>query len=204
MNGKRALRAEVLKIRESLDPPRVAEASAAITRRVLQLPGFLNARTVLAYVDVRNEVQTAGLIRAALAAGKRVALPVTDRQQRALIPALIHTYPAALVPGAYGIPEPRRYTAIPPETLDCVLVPGLAYDYLGYRLGFGGGYYDRFLARVPRHTVLIGPAYEFQVYETVYPEAHDRAVHFVVTEARTLSFPGPPGRLGVEKPTEGC
>jgi|Deesub1362A_J573_1020465.scaffolds.fasta_scaffold00069_120 5-formyltetrahydrofolate cyclo-ligase len=197
MDRKRELRTEILKTRSALGPAEVARASAAVTRRVLDLPAFRESRALLAYVDVRNEVRTGALIRAALAGGKRVAVPVTDRERRELTPALIGIYPEGLTPGAYGIPEPRNYEEIPLGELDCILIPGVAYDYQGYRLGFGGGYYDRFLPRVRHHAVLIGLAYDFQVCRTVYPEPHDQPVHFVVTERRILCLAtGAPGWKG--------
>jgi 5-formyltetrahydrofolate cyclo-ligase len=189
MGRKRELRAEILEVRKALDAVEVKRASAAIARRVLSLPVFRESCNLLAYVDVRNEVRTAALIQAALGAGKRVALPVTDRERRNLIVARVSVYPEGLEPGGFGIPEPQRYEEILPRALDCILVPGVAYDYQGYRLGFGGGYYDRFLPQVGHHAVLIGLAYDFQVRPTVYPEAHDQQVHFVVTETRTLAFP---------------
>lgn len=178
----------MVKTREAMTPLEVERASAAVTRRVLSLPAFRESRYLLAYVDLRNEVRTGALIQAALAVGKQVALPVTNRERRALTAARITVYPEGLAPGAYGVPEPQRYEEMPPEVLDCILVPGVAYDYTGYRLGFGGGYYDRFLSRVRRHAVLIGLAYDFQVCATVYPEEHDQSVHFVVSETRTLDL----------------
>lgn len=188
MEHKRKLRAEMLSIRDAMDPGAAARASAAIARRVLDLPAFRESRTIMAYVDVRNEVGTGTLIRAALAGGKRVAVPVTDRERRRLIAARITDYPGDLAPGAYGIPEPREYREIRLGELDCILVPGVAYDLRGYRLGFGGGYYDRLLPRVRHHAVLIGLAYEYQVCDTVHPEPHDQPVHFLVTEMCTLQF----------------
>jgi 5-formyltetrahydrofolate cyclo-ligase len=192
MDRKQELRMAMMRIRASLNPAEVARASAAVTRKVLALPAFREAGTVLAYMDVRNEIQTGALIRATFDAGRRVAVPVTDRERRRLIAARITGYPIDLESGPYGIPQPRRYEEIPPGELDCILVPGLAFDYRGYRLGFGGGYYDRFLPRVRDDAVLIGLAYDFQICPTVYPEAHDRAVHVVITETRILDIRGGP------------
>ena len=188
MDKKQELRLEMLRLRDALSPAAAARAGAAVTRRVLALPAFRDAGTVMAYLDVRKEVQTRALIRKALASGRRVAVPVTDPERRRLIAAGVSGYPIDLEPGPYGIPQPKRYEEIPPGELDCILIPGLAYDVRGYRLGFGGGYYDRFLPRVRSDAVLIGLAYDFQLRPTVYPEAHDRAVHLVATETRILDF----------------
>ncbi|WP_243166710.1 5-formyltetrahydrofolate cyclo-ligase [Candidatus Desulforudis audaxviator] len=186
--GKQELRAAMLKARSLLDPAAAAEAGAVIARRVRELPAFRQARCLLAYVDVRNEVGTGTLIRAALDAGKTVAVPVTDRARRRLIPARITTYPEGLEPGAFGVPEPRYFEEIVDAVLDCILVPGVAFDGQGYRLGFGGGFYDRFLRRVGHRAVRIGLAYDFQICPTVYPDPHDEAVDYVVTEGRVLDL----------------
>ncbi len=186
--GKQELRAEMLKARSAMDPVAAAKAGASIARRVQELPAFQQSRYLLAYVDVRNEVGTGTLIRAALDSGKKVAVPVTDQVRRRLIPAEITTYPEGLEPGAFGVLEPLHFEEIAYTALDCILVPGVAFDHQGHRLGFGGGYYDRFLRRVGRRAVRIGLAYDFQVRPTVYPDPHDEAVDYVVTEDRTLDL----------------
>lgn len=185
-HGKQELRAAMLAARRLLDPLAVAAAEAAVARTARELPAFRQARCLLAYVSVRNEVGTGTLIRAALAAGKTVAVPVTDRARRRLVPARITTYPEGLEPGAFGIPEPRHFEEVAGAVLDCILVPGVAFDHRGFRLGFGGGYYDRFLHLVGRRAARIGLAYEFQVCPTVHPGPHDEAVDYVVTEVRVL------------------
>ena len=123
------------------------------------------------------------LINEALLAGKRVALPVTDINRQEIFMRAVGRYPEDLVPGVFGIPEPREACpAIAPEEIDLVLVPGVAYDINGYRLGYGRGYYDRFLPRLRPGALTVGLAYAFQIVPTVYPEAHDRPVRLIVTE----------------------
>lgn len=186
--GKGELRAAMLKARGLLEPVTAAAAEAAVARMVWELPAFRQARCLLAYVGVRNEVGTGTLIRAALDTGVKVAVPVTDRARRRLVPAGITTYPEGLAPGPFGVPEPRHFEAVAEAALDCILVPGVAFDHQGYRLGFGGGFYDRFLRRVGRRAVRIGLAYDFQLCPTVHPEPHDESVDYVVTEGRVLDL----------------
>lgn len=178
----------MLKARSLLDPATAAAAEAAIARSVLDLPAFRQAGCLLAYVAVRNEVGTGTLIRAALAAGKTVAVPVTDRTRRRLVAARITAYPEGLQPGAFGVPEPRNFEEIAAAVLDCILIPGVAFDHQGCRLGYGGGYYDRFLSGVGRRAARVGLAYDFQVCPTVHPGPHDQTAHYVVTERRVLDL----------------
>lgn len=181
--SKEELRRLFLERRATMGPVEVAVASAAIGRRVLALDAFLEARTVMAYVDVRNEVRTGGLIRVALRCGQRVALPVPEPRTGYMAATLAPAYPEGLVTGPYGIPVPfPGSAAVSPADLDCVLVPGVAFDVDGFRLGYGGGYYDRFLSGLRGRVPVIGLAYAWQVVPRLAREPHDRPVDLVVTE----------------------
>jgi len=194
---KKELRLTLLRHRQSLTEEEVATASAAVQERVRRLPAFREAGVIMAYIGCRNEVQTADLIREAIALGKRVALPVTDTRKKALHPRVISHYPEDLIPGAFGIPEPKASCpAVAPEELDMVLVPGVAFDREGFRLGYGGGYYDRFLLQIRESAATVGLAYRFQVVDTVYPEKHDRRVRFVVTENGVIEAVAGVGKEG--------
>ncbi|SHJ75336.1 5-formyltetrahydrofolate cyclo-ligase [Desulfofundulus thermosubterraneus] len=186
--GKGELRKDVLKARGSLSPVEVAEKSKRILTRVLSLEEFHRARTLMAYVDFRNEVQTGALIAESMARGKRVAVPVTDVAGRRLTPSLLLDYPGDLAPGTWGILEPRPECLRPlePQELDLVVVPGVAFDLKGNRLGYGGGFYDRFLPRTRPDTVWLALAFELQIRPQVYAGPHDCPVHIVVTEERVV------------------
>ncbi|MEW6447122.1 MAG: 5-formyltetrahydrofolate cyclo-ligase [Bacillota bacterium] len=187
VKDKGGLRAAILRIRRALSDEEVQGASAEIQERLRRLPVFQSARVIMAYAACRKEVQTERLITEALERGKRVALPVTDTGKREIYAKEISEYPEDLVPGAYGIFEPKpSCPAVPPQDFDLVLVPGVAFDAKGFRLGFGGGYYDRFLSRLREDTITVGLAYRFQVVDTVFPQSHDRWVHYIITEADTI------------------
>ncbi|MEW5762851.1 MAG: 5-formyltetrahydrofolate cyclo-ligase [Bacillota bacterium] len=192
MNGtvkeRNALRRAMLARRRALAAPEVLARSAAVERALLALPAFRDAATLMAYVAVRNEVATGGIIRLALEQGRRVAVPVTDTGGKRLVAAVLRDYPAGLRPGAFGIPEPPpgTYVVLPPEEIDLVLVPGVAFDTDGHRLGYGCGYYDRFLP-LARKALAVGLGYAFQVCPTVYPAPHDFRLHLVVTERGSIS-----------------
>lgn len=185
---KSEVRKSVLRARSRLSPQEVAQKSKLITRRVLTLEEFRCARTIMAYVDFRNEVRTEELIRAAMDMGKRVAVPLTDLQHKRLIPSLLHDFPGDLAPGTWGIMEPRADSLRPllPEELDLVVVPGVAFDLKGNRLGYGGGFYDRFLPQTRPGAVWLALAFELQICPEISPGPHDCPVHLIVTEERVI------------------
>ncbi len=187
---KGELRKDVLKQRAAMTPEEVAEKSAAILNKLISLEEWRRAGTIMAYVDFRNEVQTGELIRHCLAGGKRVSVPITDIAGKVLTPSEILHYPDDLVPGAWGIlePAPGCVRPVDPRDLDMVVVPGVAFDLNGDRLGYGGGFYDRFLPRTRPGTVFLAPAFELQIMDNVYPGPHDCPVHILVTEQRVLRF----------------
>lgn len=183
------VRQNVLAARMSLSPFLVRQKSEAIMGRIMSLEVYLKARSLMVYVDFRNEVQTGDLIARSLEAGKFVSVPITDIKGKKLIPSRLISYPGELAPGAWGILEPRPECVRPldPGDLDVVIVPGVAFDGKGNRLGYGGGFYDRFLPRTRPGTVYIAPAFEVQVVDEVFPGSHDIPVHIIVTEARTIT-----------------
>lgn len=190
MGKKQELRAALREEREALAPGEAARLSAAVTARVLAWSRFRRAETVMLYADFRNEVRTGEIIEAALAAGKRVGLPRTHAADKTMTVVRVTGYPGDLERGTYGIPEPRPgLPVIGVREIDLVLAPGVGFDRDGYRLGFGGGYYDRFFQTLRRRTVKAGLAYDFQVRDTVYPDSHDRGVHYIVTPSDIMRVP---------------
>lgn len=188
--SKVELRKSVLRARQALTPRQVAEKSERIVRRLLALEEYRRAGTVMVYLDFRNEVSTGAIVADAMAAGKRVVVPLTDVARRRLVPSLLVNYPDDLAPGAWGILEPKPDCVRPvdPKELDLVLVPGVAFDTVGNRLGYGGGFYDRFLPLTRPDSVWVALAYELQIRPNVYPREHDCPVHILITEDRVLDF----------------
>jgi 5-formyltetrahydrofolate cyclo-ligase len=157
--------------------------SKAIWRKVVRLTAFRRAATVCCYVALPYEVQTWQMIEGMLSKGKRVVVPVVRPRTKRLALSEVRDPAADLSPGAFGIWEPRRsaYRPVPAADLDLVLVPGLAFDRRGHRLGRGAGFFDRFLARLPERTATVGLAYRFQLLERLPAASHDHAVQTVLT-----------------------
>ena len=180
---KERLRKRVLAARMGLDRSQAKVSGQAILDRVLGLEAYRWAKLVHTYVSSKeNEVDTRALIGACLAQGKRVAVPVVMPGTETLAHALIDGLDQ-LVVGPWGLaqPDPAAATWLPAEAqIDLVVVPGLAFDRRGHRIGWGGGYYDRFLAQV--QTVKIGLCYDALVLDCIPGEPHDVPVDMVVAE----------------------
>ncbi|NWF28039.1 5-formyltetrahydrofolate cyclo-ligase [Streptomyces sp. PKU-EA00015] len=194
MSGKTVLRAELLGARRLLSADDASEAAAALARHALLLPELAEAGTVAAYVSVGREPGTRALLDALLGRGTRVLLPV-------LLPDNdldwgVYRGPGHLVPAGRGLLEPDGERLGPSAVVgaDAVLLPGLAVDAEGMRLGRGGGSYDRVLARLamadadPALVVLL---YANEVVARVPVEPHDHPVHAVVTPQGVRRFTGP-------------
>lgn len=186
---KKELRRQVLAARQRLQPEEVKEKSRLITVALLELPELQAAETVLAYMDFRQEVETGPLLQELMRLGKKVALPVTDVASKNLWLYQVQDLEEDIEPGVWGIRQPKTsLPAVRPEQLDVVIVPGVAFDLKGYRLGYGGGFYDRFLPQTRPDCRWLAPIFELQLVPDVHPEAHDCRMHRLVTEERTLNF----------------
>lgn len=175
--------------REALAPGEHARASAAVAARLLDLPEVAGAGTLATFAAARGEIDPAGAVAARAAAGARVAFPrvVADGLPRLRFHLVLQ--PGDLQPGAFGILEPQ---AACPEVaageLDVVLVPGLAFDPQGRRLGYGGGYYDEVAARLRElgRGFLVGVGFDFQLRDEVPAGEGDVSIDCVVTDARVV------------------
>lgn len=185
---RKTLRRHMLAQRDRLSPDELADRSRAITGRVLALPELANAPVIFLYMHFRSEVKTRELFRAFLAQGRTVCVPHTLPGQSRLQAVRITDPEQDLAPGYCGIPEPLpkllTHSIVHPGEIKAVLVPGAVFDPLGGRLGYGGGYYDRFLALEAPQALRIALAFGLQVAERVPVEPHDQFMDFVVTEEK--------------------
>lgn len=162
----------------------VIEESRRIQKQLFDLSEFINARTITFYAAKKshNEVETEGMIRDSLNMGKRILVPITDKGRKVLIFSEIKNY-LELKPQTFLIPEPTQenYRLIDAYKTDLIIVPGIVFNLCGYRLGYGFGYYDKFLAGNLHKIPQIGLAYHFQIAD--FPvEEHDIPLDKIVTE----------------------
>lgn len=181
--AKMALRNRLRAVRSALPKSACDARSRKIHERLCALPEFDRASTVLAFASIQNEIRTRGFIEAAWAQGKRVALPcvVGDRLQLRLVES-----ETPLQEGAFSVPEPPTDAPqVRADEVDFALVPALAVDPRGYRIGYGGGYYDKLLPELSR-ACSSAVAYDFQLISEVPELPFDMRVDLVVTDARVI------------------
>ncbi|MDR1131467.1 MAG: 5-formyltetrahydrofolate cyclo-ligase [Oscillospiraceae bacterium] len=166
----------------ALDGGYIAESDAGILRNLVSLPEFIAARRVFTYISTGNEPDTRALIALCARSGKTVAVPAAHPGGKMAF-APLDRPPEALEAGAFGIPAPPSgLRALSPKADDLMLVPALCFDETAFRLGRGGGYYDRYLAASPVFSV--GLCRERLVIQAVPRDAWDRPVACLVTEKR--------------------
>lgn len=181
---KHALRRMLLDRRRKLAAPERAAASRLIQEAFLAIPEFAEARVVAVYAPIHGEVETALVMEQALALGKELLYPTVcgnNLEFRGVKGA------ADLRPGAYGIPEPAaECPAVAPAMVDLIVIPGVAFDQAGRRIGYGKGFYDRALHPLEGSGKLVGFCFDFQLVEEIAGEPHDVRLDMVITERRLV------------------
>ncbi|MDN5353140.1 MAG: 5-formyltetrahydrofolate cyclo-ligase [Clostridiales bacterium] len=186
---KKNLRQEILRIRNDIPKDAHLEKSRRITEGVLTLPAFLGAKIIASFSSIRGEVDMHFINTRMASLKKQLALPRVNADHMTLSFFAVDDL-ETLVPGAFGIlePNPAHHAEIPYEALDCILTPGAAFDVSGYRLGYGGGYYDRLFSRLSAGIPKIAPAFDCQRVPEVPRDVFDTPVNYLVTEYKIYSF----------------
>lgn len=185
---KAEIRKEVGQKRDSISMEERDEKSKRIMDTLFFLKEFKDARVVHFFVNIKSEVFTDEMIKGALAVGKRVVVPFIDSANRRLLLSEIKDYEKDLIPGYWGILEPKResFRETSTDDVDLMVIPGLAFDKKGGRIGYGAGYYDRLLSVRKKKMPLIAVAYELQIVEDVPTHERDVRVDKIVTENRVI------------------
>jgi 5-formyltetrahydrofolate cyclo-ligase len=185
--AKRAIRAEVRAARDALAAAERAQRSAAIAERALELDEMGEARVVLGFWSFGSEVDTAPLMGVLLERGRSVALPRIaggELEPRTYVPG------DPLAATSFGAFEPADGRVLDPATIDVVVTPGVAFDRMGRRVGYGGGFYDRFLPRLRPDALRLGLAFDLQIVTGVLPGGgFDLRVDAIVTESEVIRCP---------------
>ena len=187
---KKELRKKVLAARNGMEMAEIEAKSGLIREKLFSLKEFLEAETVLFFLSFGKEVRTEAMVRESLKRGKKVLVPKTDTKNHRLILSRLLDYDTDLAPGVWGIPEPRPEALRPvePREVDLVVVPGVAFDEEGNRLGYGGGYYDRLFPQLKEGVPLVALAFACQLVEAVPTSSHDKKIHLLITEKEVLRF----------------
>ena len=183
---RNSLRQDKLADRNRMDPAERQQQSRQIMSLLLAEQLLTERNNMFIYVNFRSEVETMDLIKELIAAGKTVSVPVTLQKESSLLAVQLTDPESQLAAGCYGIPEPTpariRQATIDPATIETVLLPGSVFDKQGGRLGYGGGYYDRFLSQAAPEASRIGLAFSLQMIERVPMQSHDQFMDMIVTE----------------------
>jgi 5-formyltetrahydrofolate cyclo-ligase len=188
METKAELRRRILHLRDSLTPLERKTCSEAIAVRLTALPKWNQAKDVFLYVSFRSEVETQYIMQAALEQGKVVAVPYTDYERGVIVPSVLKDLKYDLAPRRFGLLEPKDTSLRPlsPEDIDITVVPGCVFDTRGGRIGYGMGFYDRFLPELPGSSLKVALAYEIQIVPSIPLDKHDFLVDMIVTERRII------------------
>ena len=180
---KAALRARMKKVREAIPPEERTAAAERIEDRLFGLAALRAAKTVLLFSSFGSEVPTDAIARRLQEESRRVLLPFVEGPD---LEAAEHRPGDPLVATRFGPREPAERVPVEPGDIDLAVVPGLAFDRLGYRVGYGGGHYDRYLARLGPHALKVGIAFHTQLVPAVPHGREDESIDFVVTDLETV------------------
>ncbi|MBC3795903.1 5-formyltetrahydrofolate cyclo-ligase [Acetobacterium tundrae] len=160
-----------------------ADTDTKIINNFLASDLYKNADWIMAYVSFGTEIYTHDFIKKALADGKHIVVPICNPDHTLTLSEIVN-FPADLEEGHYGILEVRKdcLRIVDAKQLDLVMVPGCAFSPCGHRMGFGGGYYDRFLETINDDCVTVALIREDFIFAEIPMEEHDKSVNFMVTE----------------------
>lgn len=184
---KDSLREKFKGVRNAAHAQATPKVWAKMRDNLWNFPEFSDAKAVLLYCSKDSEAPTHDLIQKALDEGKRVALPITHAKERDMELSFIRSLDD-LVMSSFGVHEPKMSSLIPcdPKEIQCALVPGIAFDFEGYRLGWGLGFYDRFIPRLS--CTAIGFCYEAQITDRLPREKFDVPVGAIVSEVASRAI----------------
>lgn len=185
--NKKNLREKFKAERSLLTNEGIEKHSKDIFSTLKKLDSYKNAKRIMTFVSMENEVQTHPLIEDAIEEGKSIIVPITVDKTHELLLSELYSL-SELAFAEFNIEEPKEefVRLVKPETIDLVLVPGLALAKDGHRVGYGGGYYDRFLSKLDKSVPKIAIGFDLQVVNRVPVEDFDIPVDIIVTEKRTI------------------
>lgn len=191
---KKEIRKRIKEMRAGLSPDAQRQLSGRIFDRVRAAGLYEDHKTIFVYMSMPGEVQTRDFMEKAWAGGKRIAVPRTDMKTHEIHFFYIDSF-SQVRPGVMGIPEPVQETECADEDEDALMImPGLAFDRDRRRVGYGGGFYDRYLEKHPGHPTA-AVAFDFQIFEKVPSDRHDRRPDFLFTPSGVIARTGPSERL---------
>jgi 5-formyltetrahydrofolate cyclo-ligase len=186
--AKNAIRQDIIQKREELGDLEKNEKSLAISKRLFGIDEFKKSKVVFCFLSTFFEVQTEKIIRESLRLGKQVLVPLLDPEGGNLQASRIPSMDIDFMIGKYGIKQPtlKLRDIVAFSSIDFVVVPGLAFDNIGNRIGYGAGFYDKFFKKISSGVTRVAVSYDFQLLNLVPHSDLDEPVHFLITETQAL------------------
>lgn len=187
-SAKEQIRKDIAKAVSGVTEKQRTEKTKAIEARLFGFANFLEARIVLLYIDGEYEVRTKNILKNAYAFNKIVVLPAFDSERLKVNVFKVDHPDKDLLPGPRGVaqPNPARCKPVPLQKIDIAIIPGVAFDEKGARIGSGHGYYDRFIPDLPVTTRKVALAFEEQILPQAPTESHDKHVDIIITDKRII------------------
>jgi len=188
---KQEIRKVIQKKRRNQSGYRRDQYSLKIWNRLKKSKDFKQAKRIMFYAAIPEEVETRHMIEESIKSGKKVLVPFVNRKKQTMSACFIKSYRRDLEKGCFGIPEPKKELrrVFNKKNIDLVIVPGSAFDLKGTRIGFGGGYYDRFLKTLKKKTK-IALAFDFQLDLQLPSDLHDVKMDKIITGRRIIDCRG--------------
>lgn len=186
--SKKEIRQQMIQKRKSLSTKDLTDRSLKIFQQLQGLESYKNATKLMTYVPFQEEIHTTLLIEDFLKKNLRVFIPVTKPKEKQIVISELLDLEKDLETGHFGVLEPKPYAFRPkdPKVVDLIIVPGLAFTKSGYRIGYGGGYYDRFLPTLEQKPATIALALDFQIIDSLPFDDFDIPVDMIVTESQII------------------
>jgi len=184
--NKKQLRTKIQNQRKQKSKQFILTNSEQIRKQLMKQSLFQHTSKILFYVSYNGEVHTHDLIKKSFSLNKTIYVPISNPQTHTLYISKLDQF-TDLSPGTYGILEPKKDTinTVPLNQIELIIVPGVAFDEHGHRIGQGGGYYDWLLSKTRVPTIAL--AFEFQIHATIPIEPHDQRIDYIITEKRVIS-----------------
>lgn len=185
---KKDVRKRMLEIRNNMDTMEIERLSHKIISSLIKFKEFRDSKNIMVYLSFDNEVDSYELIRYCKENDKRIFVPYCKKEGYKMIPTEIKNFKKELKRNRFGYMEPKLEYLRPAniDDMDIIILPGVAFDKKCYRIGYGAGYYDRFLKNVKDKIPTIGLAYDFQILSSVQVEDFDVPLDYVITEKRII------------------
>lgn len=178
----------MLRKRSQLSLEEIKEKSQTIADKLFNLNQYEKSNFIFSFISFKDEVNTHEIIKKSINIGKRIGVPITVPKTKELKVSELMDFDKELDLSFYDIlaPKDEYIRIVPPKLIDLVLVPGVAFDRRGYRVGYGGGYYDRFFSNINRNVIKIGLCYEMQIISEVPRDSYDIPIDFILTEKELI------------------